>query len=99
MSVLVNGLVLTAAFCSGPVIALTSAKPTPAEIMLVVAAPGTNTAALIEYSGGRAIGPDASVLGALAIADSEAFVERLKANGAWLVRDGTLIAQLCGVTK
>lgn len=97
MSVYVYCFVLTAAFCAGPLLALANALPAPGQITLVITWPGTDAVGVVEHSGGRIIGPTMALMGTLAVADHPSFFSELRSNGALLVRDGTLIARLCGV--
>ena len=97
MSVYVSSFVVLTAFCVGPLLALANSAPRPGEIALVVTWPGTDPTALIEDSGGRIVGPTTAFMGTLAVAEDSVFLSQLRSNGALLVRDGTLIARLCGV--
>lgn len=99
MSVLVRGLVFSTAFLAGPVLALANAPAVPDGIALVLTAPGTDVDAVVEASGGRVVVPASSAFATLAVAEHPAFLQDLTEHGAWLVRDGTLFARICGVSK
>ena len=97
MSLATHCFVLATAFCAGPVLSIAAAEPDTGDLVLVIAAPFADMTSLVDLSGGRIVGPNTGVIGALAISDSPAFFETLKENGAWGVADGNLIAQLCGI--
>jgi len=54
---------------------------------------------ILRRAGGRPIGPTRAPFALLAVANDhpEDFPDRLKTEGAWLVLDGAIAAQLCGV--
>lgn len=97
MPVIAYASVLTVALLAGPAIVLANAKPVPGEIVLVISPNERGRAALIQQSGGRILGPETALLGALAISDNPDFPDTLKSDGAWLVLDGRQFALLCGV--
>ncbi len=98
MSVFAHCFVLAVAVCAGPVLAIANSPASPGAIALVIASPGTDLFALVEDSGGRVIGPNTAIVGALAVSDDPSFLNSLHARGAVMVRDGTMVARMCGVT-
>lgn len=66
------------------------------EPVLVISPPWTVAAAeVISRSGLREISPERAPFGALTVLNDTADALRLKSNGAWLVLDGKMIAQIC----
>ncbi|MCU0901428.1 MAG: hypothetical protein MUC82_13170 [Cypionkella sp.] len=65
--------------------------------VLVVLPPWADAGAIITQAGGRVIGPEIAPFAALASSDDAQFVPRLNNLGAWAVRDGRTVSQLCGV--
>jgi hypothetical protein len=98
MSAFAQACVISAALCTGPVLALANAKPVPGEVTLVLASPGAEISELVAESGGRLVGPVTGFIGALAISTDPTFHSELKSNGAWFVFNGKQLAQLCGVS-
>ena len=83
---------------SGPLLALASARPGPASLLLVVVPPaGPDAVAVIRAAGGVPVGPRQAPLAAFAAAPAPHFAERLRSQGAWMVLDGDRLAALCGV--
>lgn len=104
MPALVVALCLFLAAAAGPLVALSAAAarpPAPGGVLLVVA-PGRTRAALLGAAGARAVGPADAPLASLAVpagaVPDPALPRRLRAAGAWLVLDGTVLARLCGVS-
>lgn len=81
---------------SGPVLPLFTLPPPTDGIVLVVAPPWHDAAAIIDTAGGRLVGPATTWLGAFATSDAADFAERLRAAGAWASLNGTALAELCG---
>ncbi|GAA4224046.1 hypothetical protein [Sagittula marina] len=81
-----------------PVLALTG-RPDQAETAFLVIGPMNGLPEILRRAGGHSIGPTRAPLALLAVAATQpdSFPERLRAEGAWLVIDGTIAAQLCGV--
>ncbi len=50
----------------------------------------------VAAAGGRLVGLEDAAFGALAASASPDFIERLRAEGAWLVIDGRPLAAFCG---
>jgi hypothetical protein len=72
------------------------ARPPNGPIALVIAPPWMDTAGIVAASGGRLIGPVQSPFAVLAESGDPGFSENLLARGIWAVRDGSVVAQLCG---
>ncbi|MBL3560308.1 hypothetical protein [Rhodovulum sulfidophilum] len=83
---------------AAPVLALTG-RPIQTASTLLVVGPMNGLPDILRRAGGRPIGPTRAPFALLAVADDhpEDFPDRLKAEGAWLVLDGAIAAQLCGV--
>ncbi|MBL3586823.1 hypothetical protein JMM61_15740 [Rhodovulum sulfidophilum] len=83
---------------AAPVLALTG-RPIQTATTLLVVGPMNGLPDILRRAGGRPIGPTRAPFALLAIADDhpEDFPDRLKTEGAWLVLDGAIAAQLCGV--
>ncbi|NIZ14457.1 hypothetical protein [Phaeobacter sp. HF9A] len=83
---------------AAPVLAITG-RPIQAATTFLVVGPMNGLPDILKRAGGRQIGPTRAPMALLAVADdhTSGFPERLKAEGAWLVLDGTIAAQLCGV--
>jgi len=72
------------------------AKPQSGQPILVILPPWLDGDALVERSGGHRIGPTLAPLALLAASRDVEFVENLRRSGAWAVRDGSVLAKLCG---
>ncbi len=83
---------------AAPVLALTG-RPIQTATTLLVVGPMNGLPDILSRAGGRPIGPTRAPIALFAVADihPEGFIERLHTEGAWLVLDGTIAAQLCGV--
>ncbi|NDK36585.1 hypothetical protein [Rhodovulum sulfidophilum] len=83
---------------AAPVLALTG-RPIQTATTLLVVGPMNGLPDILRRAGGRPIGPTRAPFALLAVADDhpEDFPDRLKTEGAWLVLDGAIAAQLCGV--
>lgn len=66
--------------------------------VLVVAAPWSDLDGIIALSGGQVVGADRALFGQLGTSSDPGFSKRLKANGAWLVLDGSKTPLFCGAT-
>ncbi|MDJ0820979.1 MAG: hypothetical protein QNJ09_04095 [Paracoccaceae bacterium] len=74
------------------------AEPMPGRPVLVIAPPwGGDASAIVTAAGGQLIGPVQAPLAALALFDGAVPVEDMRLGGAWGVRDGAVIARICGV--
>lgn len=73
------------------------ARPPNGPIALVIAPPWMDTAGIIAAYGGRLIGPFQSPFAVLAESADPEFSNNLLASGIWAVRDGSVVAQLCGI--
>ena len=79
--------------------ALPGGHPTVGAPVLVIAPPwGPGAAAIVARAGGKAVGPVDAAFGTLAAFDGTIPVEKMRALGAWSVRDGASLALICGVT-
>jgi hypothetical protein len=103
MPVFVVAFCLFLAAAAGPLVALAGAAarpPAPGDVMLVVA-PADRRAAALSAAGARPVGPAGAPLAGLAAqagpGADPGLPRRLRAAGAWLVLDGTVLARLCGV--
>ena len=67
-------------------------------IALVIAPPWLDAEAIIHAAGGAIVGPFQSPFAMLAQSDDPDFAQSLLASGIWAVRDGRVIAQLCGTS-
>ncbi|SDY26771.1 hypothetical protein [Citreimonas salinaria] len=66
--------------------------------VLVIAPPwGAGAAAIVAAAGGTALGPIEAPFATLARFEETVPVERMRALGAWSVRDGAALANICGV--
>lgn len=72
------------------------AAPLSGQPVLVIFPPWVDGDALVERVGGKRIGPTLAPLALLATSDNANFEKKLQENGIWAVRDGTVLAQLCG---
>lgn len=88
---------LVLAALAGPSAALVAAPPRLDAPMLVILPPGSDAAALLAAAGARAVGPLVAPMALLATGEGADLPERLKAAGAWAVRDGAVLARICGV--
>ena len=81
----------------GPILALAAIPPRDGAAVLVVAWPWNGPAsALIERAGGHVVGMDQGAIAVMAASFEGGFPERLKAEGAALVLDGSRTAGICG---
>lgn len=90
-------MALLLAALAGPSAALVAAPPRADAPMLVILPPGADAAALLAAAGARAIGPLGAPMAVLATGEGADLPARLRAAGAWAVRDGAVLARLCGV--
>ena len=68
--------------------------------VLVIAPPwGAGAASIVAAAGGRPIGPVSAPFAVLAAFDETLPRARLRASGAWALRDGRGLALLCGVAS
>lgn len=83
---------------AAPVLAVTG-RPIQTATTFLVVGPVNGLPDILRRAGGRPIGPTRAPLAMLAVAEShpESFSERLRNEGAWLVLDGAIAAQICGV--
>lgn len=91
-------LILVATLVSGPILAIAGA-PVPhdtTEPVLVILPPWHSAQALVETAHGRIIGLTRAPFGVLAVGDRPDFISQLIDGGAWTVRDGRALAELCG---
>lgn len=89
----------TLAILGGPIGAIAAAPPRPDAPILVVVAPWTDLGALVAAAGGVLIGPRIAPLGSLTSATHPDYITALGDQGAWLILDGALLANLCGVNS
>jgi len=89
-------LTLILAALAGPSAALLAAPPQRGEPVLVIVPPNADADALLAAAGARPVGPLTAPLAVLATGDGEDLAERLLSAGAWAVRDGAVLARLCG---
>lgn len=82
---------------AAPVLAL-AGRPIQTATTFLVVGPMNGLPDILQRAGGRPIGPTRAPIAVLAVADTHPadFPDRLRAEGAWLVLDGTIAAQLCG---
>jgi hypothetical protein len=97
MHILINLTLASLIALSGPVLALLSAQPGDGPLM-VLAWPWTDPVGLVSRAGGWIVGPDVTTIAVFAWSDAPEFAARLHEAGALLVRDGRLLAQICGVS-
>lgn len=83
---------------AAPVLAL-AGRPLQSSTTLLVVGPMNRLPEILRRAGGRPIGPTRAPIAVLAVAVSqpESFPGRLRMEGAWLVLDGAIAAQICGV--
>lgn len=89
-------LALGLAALAGPAAALLAAPPRAGEPVLVILPPMADAAGLLAAAGARPIGPLEAPLAVLATGEGADLAERLKRAGAWAVRDGAVLARICG---
>lgn len=99
---ILNAVCLTAALAvaGGASVAATlgPARAEAGEPLLVIAPPwGQGAAALVKAAGGTLLGPVDAPFAVLARFDTVEAAVRLLDNGAWAVRDGRIVASICGV--
>lgn len=99
MTVLLLGFVLSVSLAAGGV-ALVGGSPVngvaPGPVLVIAPPWGPGAAALIHGAGGRMVGPVSAPFGALASFEGAVPVARLRALGAWGVRDASALAAYCG---
>ena len=88
---------LALAALAAPSAALVAAPPRADAPVLVILPPGADAAALLAAAGARPIGPLVAPMAVLAAGDGADLPARLRAAGAWAVRDGAVLARICGV--
>jgi hypothetical protein len=64
--------------------------------MLVVMPPWLDAPLSVTRAGGQIIGPEIAPFATLAISNDPSFASLLHQQGAWAVRDGSRLDQLCG---
>jgi hypothetical protein len=74
------------------------ARPPTGPLALVLGPPWMDLDRIILDSGGALVGPSQARFARLAQSEAPDFAQSLMSNGAWAVGDGSLIAQLCGIT-
>jgi len=97
LAYLPTALALVLSLVLVPVLTLAMTPVDPAGPVVVVTAPSANPVHIIEASGGSVIGLENAPMGTLGFSAVPGFEEKLKANGAWAVLDGRVLAGLCGV--
>lgn len=81
-----------------PAVMLTSATPVLGQPVLVVAPPWSGgAAAVIARADGLPIGPEGAPFASLSANTDPAYVTQLQTAGAWLVLDGSVIAEICNI--
>ena len=80
---------------AGPVATLATLDPRPGEPVLAVFWPWQDAEGRVRAADGRVIGPVRAPMAVLATGDAPDFADRLNAQGALAVLDGTAIALLC----
>ena len=90
------GLVLGPLFVA-PVLALTG-RPLQENSPVLVIGSMSELPDILRRADGRQVGPTRTPIAMLATSDGDngRFSKRLKAEGAWLVIDGSLAAKICG---
>lgn len=74
------------------------AAPVPDEgPLLVVVAPWHSPSAVVKAAGAAEISPLSTRFATLAFANEPSAIARLRDEGAWLIRNGGLLARICGV--
>lgn len=82
---------------AGPAAVVLADEPQAGSPVLVIVAPWVDAPAVVRAAGGQLIGPASAPMAALAYSPDPAFAERLAQAGAFAVRDGQRLAQICGV--
>ena len=67
-------------------------------LALVIAPPWVDVDRVILASGGALVGPVQGPFARLVQSDDPDFAQSLLSKGVWAVGDGSLIAQLCGIS-
>lgn len=80
-----------------PVGALVAAPPKAGTPVIVIVPPWLDADKMVSLAGGQIVGPTSAPLAVLAFSDDPSFVKNLLLSGALGVRDGSLMANLCGV--
>ena len=80
-----------------PVGALVAAPPKAGTPVIVIVPPWLDADKMVSLAGGQIVGPTSAPLAVLAVSDDPSFVRNLLISGALGVRDGSLMANLCGV--
>ena len=93
-------LMFAACLASGPLLAIAGAPPPvmPEKPVLVILPPWRSAEPLVQAAHGRIIGLARAPFGVLAVGEGADFAKQLIAGGAWAVRDGRALAQLCAGT-
>lgn len=81
--------------CSPFLMLVLQETPRTGEIALVISAPWTSAAEVVEQADIVEIAPERAAFGALVFLDTPQSIERLFAAGAWFVIDGKRVLQLC----
>lgn len=87
-------LVLGAAL-AGPMATLVTLRPKPGEPVLALFWPWRDAERAVRDADGRMIGPVRAPMAVIAVGNSPDFADRLAAQGALAVFDGTSAALLC----
>ncbi|APX12739.1 hypothetical protein BWR18_14380 [Tateyamaria omphalii] len=83
---------------AAPLAGLTLQPPKQSDLRLVFLAPWQDADMLAQSAGGTLVGPQQALFAALVQTDDPArFDQRARDFGAFGVRDGAVIAALCGV--
>ena len=90
-------LLVLGAAVAGPAATVATLDPRPGEPVLAVFWPWQDAEGRVRAADGRVIGPGRAPMAVLATADSPDFAERLAAQGALAVLDGTALALLCNI--
>lgn len=97
MNTLTNSALMAMVAFAGPALALISTPPGDGPL-LVIAPPSISATELVRQANGWAIGPDVTSLTVLAWSNAPNFSDSLHEAGALLVRDGRILADICGVS-
>lgn len=79
-----------------PLGSLLAAPPRPSAPVLVLVPPWIDAVSLVASAGGRVVGPASAPMAVLAYSDDSEFAQNLLRSGALGVRDGSVLADLCG---
>lgn len=76
---------------------LLAAPPKAGTPVIVIVPPWLDGDRLVASAGGQVVGPTSAPLAVLAFSDDPDFADHLLLSGALGVRDGSLLANLCGI--